>query len=85
MKTIRVVVVDDHPVVRLGICNALRQEPDIEIAGEAADGSQALELVRAVRPDVCILDVQMPDMSGVMVARRLRAHCPAVHMRRSGP
>ena len=80
MKKIRVVVADDHPIVRLGICNALRGEPDIEIVGEAANGLQAVQLVEALQPDVFILDVQMPEMDGVAVARHVRARCPDVRI-----
>ncbi len=76
MNTIRVVVADDHPIVRFGICNALRAEPDIEIAGEATNGAQAVQLAEALQPDVLILDVQMPEMDGVEVARHIRTHCP---------
>jgi len=76
VNKLRVVVADDHPIVRLGICNALREEPDIEIVGEASNGPQALRLVEALRPDVLILDVQMPGMDGVAVARQVRARCP---------
>lgn len=76
MNKLRVVVADDHPIVRLGICNALRGAPDIEIVGEASNGPQALRLVETLRPDVMILDVQLPGMDGVAVARQVRARCP---------
>jgi NarL family two-component system response regulator LiaR len=76
MSKIRVVVADDHPIVRLGICNALHKESDIEVVGEAANGSQAVQLVETLRPDVFVLDMQMPDMDGVAVARQVRTRCP---------
>lgn len=80
MSKIRVVVADDHPVVRLGICNALRDEPGIEVVGEAADGSQAVRLAIELQPDVFILDIQMPEKDGVAVARELRVRCPDVRI-----
>ncbi len=80
MKSIRVVVADDHPLIRLGICNALQREPDIQIVGEATNGQQAIQLVETLQPDVFILDVQMPDMDGVAVARWVRAHYPHVNI-----
>jgi len=80
VNKIRVVVADDHPIVRLGICNALRDEPSIEVVGEAADGSQAVQLALALQPDVFILDIQMPEKDGVAVARELRASCPDVRI-----
>jgi DNA-binding NarL/FixJ family response regulator len=58
--TIRVVIADDHRVVRDGLCYLLGQEPDVEVAGEAADGRQAAG-VAAARPDVLLLDLYMPD------------------------
>jgi PAS domain S-box-containing protein len=73
---IRVVLVDDHAVVREGIALQLRQQPDIEIVGEASDGAAALELVRVLNPDVVTMDVNMPGMNGVDAARAIHAEHP---------
>ena len=62
--TIRVVIADDHRVVRDGLRYLLSQEPDIEVAGEAGDGEQALRVLRATRPDVLLLDLSMPGLDG---------------------
>lgn len=70
---IRVVLADDHPLMRSGIRNLLEAEPDINVVGEAANGAEALRLVEAVRPDVLLLDMEMPGMSGVEVARKIQA------------
>lgn len=69
--TIRVVVADDHPVVRMGVAAELSRHADIEVCGEAVNGDQALELARALAPDVLVLDVNMPGMRAVEVLRRL--------------
>ena len=60
--TIRVVIADDHRVVRDGLCYLLSQEPDVEVAGEAGDGRQAVDVVAATRPDVLLLDLYMPGL-----------------------
>jgi DNA-binding NarL/FixJ family response regulator len=70
---IRVVVVDDHPVVRHGIVAILRYEPDIEVAGEAADGREAVEVILGRRPDVVLLDLRLPVFDGIEVMRQVRA------------
>jgi DNA-binding NarL/FixJ family response regulator len=69
--TIRVVVADDHRVVRDGLCYLLSQEPDIEVAGEAGDGRQTLDVVVATRPDVLLLDLYMPGLDGHAVLAAL--------------
>jgi CheY-like chemotaxis protein len=74
--TIRVLLVDDHAVVRDGIALQLLQQPDIEIVGEAADGATAIELVRKLRPDVVTMDVNMPGMNGIDAARAIHAENP---------
>jgi DNA-binding NarL/FixJ family response regulator len=62
---IRLLIADDHPVVRDGLSGMFAADPDFEVAGEAADGSQALRLAEAVRPDVILMDLRMPGMDGV--------------------
>jgi DNA-binding NarL/FixJ family response regulator len=70
---IRVLVVDDHPVVRHGLVSILRYEPDIEVVGAAADGQEALRLILEQQPDVVLLDLRLPLLSGVDVMRQVRA------------
>ena len=72
MKTIRVVVADDHAVMRMGIVNLFNRQPDIEVIGEAKNGKEALELIQETSPDIIVLDMQMPIMDGVEVAMALR-------------
>lgn len=72
MDAIRVIVAEDHPIMRAGTRRMLEREEGIEVVGDAATGEEALRLARSERPDVLVLDMQMPDMSGVEVARRLQ-------------
>lgn len=72
-KVIRVVIADDHAVVREGIRALLQSTPGIDVVGEAADGLQALELVRSLNPDLLVLDLSMPEKPGMEVTRELRA------------
>jgi DNA-binding NarL/FixJ family response regulator len=72
MPHTRVLLVDDHPVVRAGIKNLLEQALDIEVVGEACDGNQALAMVEELSPDVLLLDMEMPGMSGNEVAQKLQ-------------
>jgi len=69
--TIRVVIADDHRVVRDGLCYLLGQEPDVEVVGEAGDGRQAVDVVAATRPDVLLLDLYMPGLDGHAVLAAL--------------
>ena len=77
---IRVLLVDDHTVVRNGIALQLRQQPDIEIVGEASDGETAVALARKLHPDVVTMDVNMPGMSGIETARAIHTELPAVRI-----
>ena len=77
---IRVLLVDDHAVVRNGIALQLLQQPDIEVVGETADGRDAVELVRSLRPDVVTMDVNMPGMNGVDAARTIHSEFPATRI-----
>jgi DNA-binding NarL/FixJ family response regulator len=73
---LRVLIADDHGIVRAGIRLLLERQPDIEVVAEAADGVEALEQAQAHRPDLCILDVAMPKLTGLQAAREIRAHVP---------
>jgi PAS domain S-box-containing protein len=75
---IRVLLVDDHMVVRNGLALQLKEQPDIEVVGEAADGAASIALVRALAPDVVTMDVNMPGMNGVEATRAIHAHFPHV-------
>ncbi len=77
-STIRVFLLDDHEIVRRGVRDLLEAEPDIEVVGEAGTAEQALDRVALHRPDVAVLDVQLPDASGVEVCRELRSAHPEI-------
>ncbi len=70
---IRILVVDDHPIVRDGLLAVLGTQPDLQVAGEACDGVEALRRVDELHPDVMLLDLEMPGLDGVGVLHRLRA------------
>ena len=71
MKPIRVLLVDDHPVVRAGIEGILNSQPDIEVVGEASDGIEAICLNQTLQPDVILMDLQMPKMDGVTAIKAI--------------
>lgn len=73
---IRVLLCDDHAIIRDGLRNLLRHEPDVLVAGEATDGLQAVELARALLPDVVIMDLKMPGMNGVEAVEVLTRQFP---------
>ncbi|MDI7276028.1 MAG: response regulator transcription factor [Anaerolineae bacterium] len=80
MPMIRVVLADDHAVVRKGIREFLEKAGDIQVVAEAADGEEALALVAEHLPDVLVLDIQMPRLSGLEVTRRVAAEHPSVRI-----
>jgi DNA-binding NarL/FixJ family response regulator len=79
-QPIRVVLADDHAVVRKGIREFLEEDGDIQVVGEAADGAQAVALVTEQQPDLAVLDVQMPGMTGIEATRQIKAEHPAVRV-----
>ena len=76
--TIRVVLADDHPVVRRGLGAMLRSVDDIDVVGEAADGHEAVRAAVTLSPDVIVLDIHMPGLDGVSAAREIRRAAPDV-------
>jgi DNA-binding NarL/FixJ family response regulator len=75
---IRVLLADDHHIVRQGIRQLLESAKDIQVIAEAGDGEEAQSLIQQLKPDVAVLDIQMPKASGIEVTRWLRAHLPEV-------
>ena len=73
MEKIRIMLADDHPVARAGIRKFLNKATDIEVIAEASDGNQAVDLVKKLVPDVLLLDIELPGIKGVEVARELQA------------
>lgn len=73
---IRILIVDDHAVVRQGLRMFLALDPELQVVGEAADGAAAVELARTLAPDVVLMDILMPVMDGLEATRALRAACP---------
>ena len=77
---IRVLIADDHPVVRSGLAGMLGVEPDIEVVGEAPDGAQAVALTRELHPDLVLMDLRMPVLDGAAATARITEELPAVHV-----
>lgn len=79
MSTIRVFLLDDHEIVRRGLCDLLSTEPDIEVVGESGSAQEALRRIPVLRPHVAVLDGRLPDGSGIDVCRTIRSQCPEVN------
>lgn len=77
---IRVLIADDHPVVRSGLAGMLGVEPDVEVVGEAADGEEAVALATGLRPDLVLMDLRMPRMDGAEATARIAREVPGVHV-----
>ncbi len=78
MGEIRLVLVDDHEMVRTGLRMLLESQPDIKIAGEASNAAQALDLVDKYKPDVVVMDITLPDLSGIEATRQIKAKHPEI-------
>ena len=78
MSTIRVLLVDDHPVVRSGIRGLLEKVMDIEVVGEASTGEETLQIIKDANPDVLLLDMELPDIQGAQLAQRIQQLYPKV-------
>ena len=80
MDRIRVILADDHPVVLAGIRALLNADPEVELVGEATDGGEALPMIRAVAPDVAVVDVSMPGLNGLELTERVKGECPGTRV-----
>jgi DNA-binding NarL/FixJ family response regulator len=78
--SVRLLIADDHGIVRGGLRALLDRQPDLEVVAEAADGAEAVEQALALRPDLCILDVAMPKLTGLQVARELKSQAPGMQV-----
>lgn len=77
---IRVIVADDHPIVRSGIVGLIALDPGLEVVGQAANGAEAVDLAARLRPDVVLMDLRMPGTSGIEATSRIAKELPEVHV-----
>lgn len=78
--SVRILVTDDHPVVRAGLSGMLSGEPDFEVVGEAQNGKEAVALAGELKPDVVLMDLRMPEMDGVTAIEHIKSNYPDVHI-----
>lgn len=78
MDKIRIIVADDHAIVRQGYCKLLEQEEDMEVVAQAGDGEEAVRLITELNPDIAIMDIAMPKMDGIEATKQIKAHCPNI-------
>ncbi|MFN2221873.1 MAG: response regulator transcription factor, partial [Candidatus Promineifilaceae bacterium] len=79
-EPIRVMLVDDHDMVRRGLAAFLQVKPDLQLVGEAHDGAEALDICREVQPDVVLMDLVMPEMDGAAATKAIRDRYPSVQV-----
>jgi two-component system, NarL family, response regulator LiaR len=80
LAKIKVLIADDHAVVREGTRRILEQEPDMEVVGEAGDGEEAVNLATSLKPDVAIIDIAMPKLDGIEATKRIKAAWPSINI-----
>lgn len=80
MKLLRILIADDHPLFRDGIRMLLETMPDMEVVGEATSGEETTSLAASLRPDIILMDIKMPGMSGIEATRRILAADPQIHV-----
>jgi DNA-binding NarL/FixJ family response regulator len=80
MERIRVLIADDHPVVRAGLQGMLLGQPDIQVVGEATTGAEAVALAQELRPDVVVMDLRMPETDGVRATVQILQQQPEIHV-----
>ncbi|HEU5103329.1 MAG TPA: response regulator transcription factor [Roseiflexaceae bacterium] len=80
MNVLRLVLVDDHQVVRLGLRALLEREPDITVVGEAGTAAEAIETVGRLQPDLVLMDIRLPDQSGIVACQQVRQRWPAMQV-----
>ncbi len=80
MKKIRVLIAEDHTIVRQGLCALLRSEPDIEVVGEASDGSEAVEMAERLNPDIILMDIGMRTLNGLDATRKIKKTLPHIRI-----
>ncbi|KKK78931.1 hypothetical protein LCGC14_2838610, partial [marine sediment metagenome] len=80
MSQCKVLIADDHVIVREGLIALLNMADDIKVVGEAADGREAIDMTKQLRPDVVLMDIRMAKLDGVQATREIRAKFPEVHV-----
>ncbi len=80
MANIRILLADDHAILRAGVRMLLESQPDMEVVGEAADGRETIDKARKLRPDLVVMDIVMPDIGGLEATQRIRSECPDVRI-----
>lgn len=76
MKTLKILIADDHELIREGLKARLEKQPGWQVCAEAVNGRQAVEMARALMPDVAVLDISMPELNGIEATRQIRRECP---------